>query len=161
MTIEVIFEPQGSHVIQHFVADGLFGEPYVFDPCTSMGVLFDGRLAAGFVWHDEHVDYNLIELSAYSTTRRWMNRWSLYQVFNLPFNVFRHRAVIAKHSEKNKRVRRIWKSLGAEETIVPLIRGDDEAECVAVLHRDVWLKSKFGPAAMEERYGQEEHTKAA
>ena len=141
----VIFDTPYNHTVRQFVAHGIHGYDHDFGPFEAMGFVIDGELRAGIVYFEFVPDYNICEMAAYAVDRSWLTKKTLQAIYGYPFKYKELRAVYARHSENNKPVRRIWKSLGATETIIPQIRGDDEAECVAFLHRDVWLASRFAP----------------
>jgi RimJ/RimL family protein N-acetyltransferase len=95
------------------------------------------------VYHNYDPDGGVIELTAYSTRRSWLNKSRLRAVFSYPFDQLGLRICVARISEKNTRTLRIWKALGAEFYPIPHLRAEGEAEIIAVLHRDTWKSSKF------------------
>lgn len=130
--------------VKAFVANGLFAPGRQFGPSTAIGFAnADEGLVAGFVYHNWEPDNGTIELSGYSTCRSWVNKQRLNVIFEYPFDQVGCRALVARHSERNKRVRRIWSALGAEQTLVPELRGPGEAEVISVLTRETWQNSKF------------------
>lgn len=132
-----------SDAVKVFVAKGLWGgrrsiEGYGLGFATEA----DG-LVAGIVYHNFDPDGGVIELTAYSTRRDWLNRNRLRAVFSYPFEQLGVRLCVARISENNTRTLRIWRSFGAELTPIPHLRAEGEAEIVAVLRRDTWENSKF------------------
>lgn len=123
-----------------FVELGLWGGARHFGEATAMGWADETGIVAGFVWHDFNPDQGSIEVSGYSNRRDWCSKSILQELFGYPFDQLGLRIVCARHSVRNRRVRRIWASLGAQEAILPRLRGDDEDEAVAILHRDDWRK---------------------
>lgn len=137
--------------VKTFVAAGIFTPGRQFGPSTAIGFAnADEGLVAGFVYHNFEPDAGVIEVSGYSTRRSWVNKSLLNVIFQYPFEQLGCRAVVARHSEQNKRVIRIWRALGATQTKIPELRGPNEAEVVAILTSDAWQKSKF----REVKYGQ-------
>ncbi|WP_420012243.1 hypothetical protein [Tateyamaria sp.] len=65
-------------------------------------------------------------------------------IFRYPFDQIGCRAVVARHSEQNTRVIRIWRALGATQTKIPELRGPNEAEVVAVLTATLGGKANSG-----------------
>lgn len=127
-----------------FVERGLWGGRRRFGPATAIGfATADEGLVAGFIYHNFEPDTGVIEVSGYSTRRNWCTKPRLARIFDYPFAQLKCRLVVARHSEHNIRVRRIWAALGATEYLIPELRGEGEAEALAVLHRDVWNRSKF------------------
>lgn len=127
-----------------FVEMGLWGGRRNFGPATGIGfATAEEGLVAGFVYHNFEPDNGLIEISAFSQRRDWLTRKSLRVVFDFPFGELECRAVVARHSEHNNRSIRIWHALGAEQTVVPNLRADGEAEVIALLSAKTWQASKF------------------
>ena len=129
--------------VAEFVAQNIPGCERGFGPCQAMGFVDDGELVAGFVYHNWSPEYETIEVSGASSKRKWANPDRLSAIFAYPFEEIKCRMVVARHSEHNKRVRRIWRSIGADEYIIPQLRSPTEAEVIATLRRDQWLNSKF------------------
>ena len=118
-----------------FVASQL-GFTRGFDTYTAMG--FGTPLVAGVVYHNWHPEAGVIELSAASTTRQWLTRDRLRAVFGYPFDELGCQMCIARISEDNIRARRVWQALGADEFIIPRLRGRGEAEAIATLTVEAW-----------------------
>ena len=134
-----------------FVARGLWGGTRRFGPSTAIGFATpDAGLVAGVVYHNYDPHAGTIELSGYAARRDWANRAAVALIFGgYPFRHAGCRLLLGRHSERNARVRRIWRALGATEHPIPDLRAEGEAEIVAVLKRDVFLKSRF----MRSRHG--------
>lgn len=107
-----------------------------FDAFTSIG--FGDPLVAGVIYHNWHPEAGVIELSAASRHRGWLNRKNLGVIFQYPFVTLDCQMCVARISEKNTRARRIWSALGATEYIIPRLRGENEAEVIATLTREAW-----------------------
>lgn len=110
-----------------------------FAPCQALGFLdADGRVEAVMVFHNWHPEAGVIEISAASTHRRWLTRERLKAIFAYPFDRVGCRMAVARIAEGNHRARRIWRSLGAAEFVIPDLRGPGEAECLYTLSADAW-----------------------
>ena len=132
-----------SDAVKAFVSNGLWEGRRTIDG-YGLGVANAAEgLIAGIVYHHFDPDSGVIEISAYSARRDWLNRETLKLIFSYPFDQLGVRLCVARISEQNTRALRIWKALGAELTPIPDIRADGEAEIIAVLHRDTWNNSKF------------------
>ncbi len=135
-----------SEAVAGFVAQ-LLGYPRGFGECQAIGFLDSaGRLQAGIVYHNYQPENGVIEISAASTCRTWLNRDRLRTIFDYPFRIG-CRMIVTRTGEHNKRVRRIWRSLGADEIIVPSLRSPTEAEVIYTLTREQWQGGKFGKIA--------------
>lgn len=102
----------------------------------------DGIIAA-VAYHNFHPDAGTIELSAFSARRDWLSKDRLREVFGYPFGQLGVRLCVARTSEHNHRVRRIWRALGSAEHVIPDLRADGEAEAILILRRADWLSGKF------------------
>lgn len=129
--------------VQDFVASQIPGCERGFGASTAIGFEENGRLVAGVVYHNWSPETQVIELSAGSSQRKWLTRERLRQIFDYPFDQLKCRLIVARTSERNARVRRIYRQLGAQEHIIPLLRGPDEAEVVITLTADAWRNSPF------------------
>lgn len=126
-----------------FVAHGL-GYSTGFGNSKGLGYANETEgIVAGVVYHNWNPASQVIEISAYSSRRNWLNKSRLRAVFSYPFDQLNCRMCIARISEKNTRTLRIWRVLGADFHTIPDLRADGEAEVVAVLRRAKWKNSKF------------------
>jgi RimJ/RimL family protein N-acetyltransferase len=126
-----------------FVSNGLWGENRGFGACKAVGFVDGDKLVAGVVFHNYEPWSGVIELSAYSTKRKWLTKERLKAIFGYPFDQLNLRACVARISENNTRTLRIWRAFGAVLTPIPDLRANGEAEVVALLKRDTWQNSKF------------------
>ena len=131
--------------VHAFVEDGImpFGEGITDPQARNIGVERDGKIIGGVIYHNYCGAYGTIELSACSSTRTWTNRDLVRFLFDYPFYQLGCRQVVARHSEHNERVRRIWTALGAIEICLPKMRGEDEDEIVAILTKQAWETSRI------------------
>lgn len=136
-------EPVLNAAIGDFVSMQIWGEPGRVDRFSSMGV-FDGpRLIAGVLFHNWHRDEAVMELSAASTSRRWLTRPVLKAMFAFPFEGCGCQMVVLRVSEQNAVMRRIARAYGFSEFTIPRLRGRDEAECILTLTDDGWRGNGF------------------
>jgi hypothetical protein len=100
-----------------------------------------GTVEAVIVYHNWQPEAGVIEISAASVNRSWSTRERVKAVFDYPF---RHcRMVVARIGEHNRRARRIWRSLGADEYLIPALRSPTESEVIFTLTADQWRASKL------------------
>lgn len=109
-----------------------------------------GEVVAGIVFHNWNPDAATIEVSAGATDPRWATRAVLRAGFGYAFGFCQ--AVVARQHEENTRSRRLWRSFGSTEHLIPRLRGEHAAEAVAVLTREAWRASTF----MRNAHGQEQ-----
>jgi RimJ/RimL family protein N-acetyltransferase len=121
----------------------LLGHTRPFVNCTAIGVVENERLVGGCVYHEWDPEHGTIQMSAASTSPRWLNRSILKTMFGYPFSGVGCQLVILRVAESNDRMRRIAKAVGCKEYLIPRLRGRDEAEAVLTLTDDDWFASKF------------------
>lgn len=113
-----------------------------FGNCRTMAVLDrDGWLVAGLVFHNWSPEYGVIEVSAAALTPKWATRAVLNTALDY---VFAHcQMAVARIAEDNLQARRLWKGLGAEEHILPRLRGRTASEAIQLLTDDAWAQSRL------------------
>lgn len=130
-------------MIERFVSERINDDGDGFGNCAALGVVKDGRLAAGVVYHNWRPSAGVIEMSAASEDRRWLRRPVLRAMFAYPFEEVGCQMVVARHRESALHLRRMWSAIGADEIIIPRLRGRDEGEAVALLTAETWQQGKF------------------
>lgn len=108
-----------------------------------MGFEAGGELIAGVVFHNYCPESGVIEISAASTTPRWMTRTAINAIFDYTFESAGCQMVLTRTSEHNTTVRKLWPRLGADEFSIPRLRGPQTAEVIFTLTREQWAQSKF------------------
>lgn len=130
--------PKENQAVGDFVSALIWGEPgRVNDYCT-MGVFHKDRLVAGTLYHNWHPQEGVVELTSATTTSRWLTRPVIKAMFSLPFDTLSARLAVLRVSEHNSTMRGIAQRFGFHETIIPRLRGNDEAECVYTLSAEDW-----------------------
>ncbi|MFG6591284.1 hypothetical protein [Sulfitobacter sp. 1A12157] len=120
----------------------LLGFDRDFGNCVTATVLTENdALAAIIVFHNYCPDAAVIEISAAAVTPRWAQRSVLREAFGYAFA--NCQMVVSRTSAENATVRKLWKAFGADEVVIPRLRGRDEAECIITLTDDAWAASKF------------------
>lgn len=100
-----------------------------------------GNIAAGIVLHDWSPEAGTIEISAAALDRRWLTRGVAFDLFAYCFAFCQ--AVVTRTTEDNEPVRKIWRSLGAAEHVIPNLAGRDKALVIYVLTDAAWKASKW------------------
>lgn len=113
-----------------------------FGACRAFAVIGE-TILAGVVFHNWSPAAGVIEVSAAAANPRWITRNVLSQLFAYAYDTCDCQAVVIRTPEDNERVRRLWRSFGASEHIIPRLRGVDAAECVMVLPRETWKASRY------------------
>lgn len=108
-----------------------------------MAVVEDDTLICGIVWHNYEPDAGVIEISAGSTSKRWLTRKTLSAMFGIPFKEWDIQCLVMRVDPKDEALHRMLKSYGFEVFIIPRLRGRDKDEHVFILTDDAWRASKF------------------
>lgn len=120
----------------------IIGLPRGWGNCQTAAVVdSDSRFAAGLVFHNYDPEAGVIEVSAGALNPKWAQRQVLRDAFAYVFDVAQ--LAVARTAEDNMRVRRLWRAFGADEYIIPRLRGRDSAECILTLTDDSWHNSRF------------------
>jgi RimJ/RimL family protein N-acetyltransferase len=136
--------PDVNAGIGEFVSRMVPGCERGFGRFVSMGVIREGELIAGVLYHNWSPETGAIEISAAATDPRWLTKETLRALFAYPFDGIRCQIVVARIAESNKRARRMWRAVGSTEYIIPRLRGRNDAEAVMILTDDAWRKFGIG-----------------
>jgi RimJ/RimL family protein N-acetyltransferase len=140
---------RGPHsIIGEFVCKIVFGDPLALDRYAAMGFFEDGDLIAGVLFHNWHPENGVMEMTAASTSRKWLNRRTLQELFTLVFDGFKNQLVVMRVSERNEPMIRIARAYGFSETFIPRLRGRDEGEFIFTLTDDEWRSGRFFKSAL-------------
>lgn len=118
-----------------------------FGDCTAIGVERD-ELIAGIVYHNWHPEAGVIEVSGAAIDKRWIRRDILAGLFEYPFSFCQ---MIVAHQDKDNRTRRMFKALGADEYVIPRLRGRDRDGYITTITAEQWAQSRFNA---RNRHGQ-------
>lgn len=108
-------------------------------PYSSMGVV-DNDLIAVVVYHDWDKQHGTMQMSAASTSARWLTRPVLREMFDYPFGQLGNQLVALRVSERNERMIGILPRFGFKGYPIPRLRGRDEGEIIFTLTDDDWLR---------------------
>ena len=126
---------------------GVWGEPDAIEKYCSMAVIENEKLIAGTLFHNWQPDSGVIELTSFSTEKRWLTRLVVRAMFDLPFRWLGCQLVILRVSERNIGMCRIAKRFGFSEFYIPRLRGRDEGEFIYTLSDDQWKESPYNGQA--------------
>ncbi len=130
--------PKVNQAIAEFVATHIAGCARGFADFTTMGVEEKGALVAGVVFHNYAPEAGVIELSAASTSKRWLTRPVLNGMFGYPFREIGCQMVVLRVSERNAGMIAIAERFGFMPHRIPRLRGRDEAEIIFTLTDNGW-----------------------
>ncbi|OHV78138.1 hypothetical protein LCM4579_06375 [Ensifer sp. LCM 4579] len=131
-------DPATNEAIGAFVARQIGGCERGFADFTTLGVLDGGELIAGVVYHNYSPEAGVIELSAASSSKRWLTRPVLKAMFGYPFEEIGCQLAVLRVSEENRGMVDIARRFGFTSHRVPRLRGRGEAEIIFTLTDDDW-----------------------
>jgi RimJ/RimL family protein N-acetyltransferase len=134
--------PDVRDAIVRFVSRQIWGGDKTFGNCVAMGVIDGETLIAGMIFHNYEPTAQTIELSGAAISKRWLNRRVFNEMFSYAFDQAGCQMLVARHSEHNKPLRRMWSAIGAQEYVIPRLRGRNEAEAVATYTAEAWRNGK-------------------
>lgn len=138
--------PEASEIndgIARFVASHIPGCDRGFTDFITLAVIDADELIAGVVYHNFQPESGVIELSAASTSKRWLTRQVLKAMFSYPFDQLGCQMVVLRVSERNTPMIRIGKAYGFQDFVIPRLRGRDEAEVLLTLTDSDWRTNRF------------------
>lgn len=115
-----------------------------FGPAKGAAVMTEaGELAACVVFHNYYPEVGVIEISAAAVNSGWAQRGVLKELLSYAFEHAGCQAATMRCAVDNKAIRRLLKAMGAQEFILPRLRGRDESECILILADDAWASSNL------------------
>lgn len=100
--------------VAKWVSKGLAGRDDLFDSYKALGVIANGNLVAGIVYHNYHENL-LIEMSIFSIDPSWCTRHNLKILFSYPFAQLRLERVQATCAASNRGVQTFLERIGFSE----------------------------------------------
>jgi RimJ/RimL family protein N-acetyltransferase len=129
--------------VADFVASLIEGCERGFTSCTTIGVANDNQeLIAGVVYHNWSPEAGVIEMSCAASTARWLNKSVMQTIFAYPFEEIGCQMVVMRVSDRNERMKRIFRALDFEEYLIPRLRGREEDEIIFTLTQETWLSNQ-------------------
>lgn len=114
-----------------------------FGECRAIGVVLDGNLIAGAVYHDWHPEAGVIQMSAAATSARWLAPKVLHAIFAYPFEVIGVQMVVLQVKDSNTRMKRIAERFGFTGYPIPRLAGRNETAILYTLTDDAWRATAF------------------
>lgn len=140
-----------DHAVADWVAKRVDGCERGFGSCRSLGVMDDeGNIRGGIVFHDYWPERGLIEVSAAGTHPAWFTHDVERAAIAYMFDVAR--LGVARTGVRNTRVRRMWKHLGATETVIPFLWSADEDAAILTLSQEAWTAKRGHVGASAKSY---------
>lgn len=135
-----------GQVAVSFMAHRIWGHERAM-PKGEVMIVHDDRDMTGAVLFnnfDQHA--GTIEMTAAATSKRWLTRAVLLEMFSFPFEQLRCQAAILRCDPADKALSRILTAYGFKRYDIPRLRGRNKAEAIFVLGDDDWRANKFNRA---------------
>ncbi len=132
-----------SQTVADWVARQIPGCERGFLNPVALGVVDDGKLIGGTVFHNWAPEAGVIEMSSAGTSPRWLHPRMLRAIFAYAFDQIGCQMVVMRVSERNERMVRIANRFGFAGVLIPRLRGRDEAEWIFSLTDDQWRQHSF------------------
>ena len=136
-------KPDLNARVGEFVSRLCFGMPDQIERYCSMAVFHNGGLVAGTLFHSWQPDSGVIELTSASTDRRWLTKTVVKAMFHMAFAMIGAQLAVLRVSERNTGMVEIAQRFGFQGTLIPRLRGRDEAEWLFTLTDDDWRASRW------------------
>ena len=110
----------------------------------AIGVVDDGRLIAGIVYHNWEPDTGIIEISGAALPgKAWLSRETLKQMFQYPFLQLGCQMVVQRTPADDERLLGVLARFNYSFVRVPRLFGRDRDGMVCLLTREAWEANKF------------------
>ncbi len=114
-----------------------------FGPGRALAVLDGDELVGGAIVHDWNPEAGTVEISAGYTRAGVPHRWVTRALAGYTFGTMQCQAIIFRCDESNLRVRRLARSMGGQEHIIPRMRGRAASEAIILIYDDAFRASKW------------------
>lgn len=114
-----------------------------FGPSLSLAIFDGNALQGGVVIHDWNPEAGTVEISGGVITPRAPFRAAARAVADHVFRAMECQAAIWRTSEHNRAVRKLARSMGGQEFIIPRLRGRNEAEALILFTDEAWQKTRW------------------
>jgi RimJ/RimL family protein N-acetyltransferase len=109
-----------------------------FGNCTAIGVVENGDLIGGTVFHQYSPEAGVIEMSSAAVSARWLAPKMIRAIFQYVFDQIGCQAVVMRVREDNARMVRIAQKFGFDGHLLPRLSGRDAGLWVFILTDDQW-----------------------
>lgn len=109
-----------------------------FGPCHTLAFVEDGQIIGGVIIHDWNPEAGTVEISGGMLKPSFAVLPAIRKVGAYVFGEMGCQAAIMRTAEGNRTVRRLARRLGAQEYIIPRLRGRTASEALLVMTDDVF-----------------------
>ena len=132
-------------IISAFVSERMpTGRGRGFGNCATIGVIEDGDLIAGIVFHNWDPEAQTIEISAAALPNHpWLSRETIKRMYQYPFLGAGCQMVINRVSADDERQLRMLAVYGYDFIRIPRAAGRNKDVILCLLTREAWEGNKF------------------
>jgi hypothetical protein len=115
-----------------------------FGPCKTIGVLEDGELIAGLIYHNYDPDAQIIELSGAALPgHNWLVPETIKRQYQYPFHQCNCQMIVQRNSAADERLLRMLAAYNYMFVPVPRMFGRDKDGVLCLLTYEAWADNKF------------------
>jgi hypothetical protein len=135
--------PEISKKIQIHVCESI-GTSIDFGPCVMLGIVLNGNLLGGVIFHDYIKERGTIEITIGAKRSRWLTRKVINEIARMGFVANDCHLIFARCDAGNKTTTKILHDgLKFKKILLPHMRGDGKHEILFFMTRKAWQKSRF------------------
>jgi RimJ/RimL family protein N-acetyltransferase len=110
----------------------------------AIGIVDDGKLIAGLVYHNFDIGAGVIEMSGAALPGKyWLTSETLRRIYDYPFLEIGCQMVLMRVEEKNTSLLRVLAAIGYGFILVPRLLGHDRNCVLCTLTFEDWVDNKF------------------
>ena len=126
----------------------------------AIGIVDDGKLIAGLVYHNFDIAAGVIEMSGAALPGKyWLTSETLRRIYDYPFLDAGCQMVIMRVAEENTRLLRVLAAIGYTFILIPRLLGPTQNCVFCTLTFEAWHDNKFNQR--DRRQFKPEKAKAA
>lgn len=134
----VTHQPENNAIVADMVSMKIWGASGALRDCATMGVVRDGVLVGGVVFHDWRTETNTMQLSVAGEPCRWLTRSVINDTMRFAFDLMKVSAVYAMVSESNPVALKMDRAIFANEAYVPHMFGEGKGGYMLTLSEKEW-----------------------
>lgn len=134
-----------DELVSHFVATLIPHARRGFGPnVKAIGIIDDGALIAGLVYHNYDPEAEIIEISGAALPKKnWLTRGTIARMFQYPFLQCGCQMVVQRTPADDERLLGILASYGYTLITIPRLFGRDRDGVVCSLTYEDWANNRF------------------
>jgi hypothetical protein len=115
-----------------------------FGECKAIGIIEDGTLIAGLVYHNYEPDAEIIEISGAAIPgKNWLTRETIKRMYQFPFITCGCQMIVQRNSEDDERLLYMLSRYGYHFVRFPRMLGRDKDGVVCCLTYEAWANNRY------------------